>query len=110
MSSTAIAIPSRGLSDSFGELAQYLGNSTYPVPQVITQEQGALAPFALAVVYLRLASLLIWQGLAELPGHIDRAAHRRLARIPRTTLLAASTSGLVGWMGFFTLTVLFIWR
>lgn len=110
MSSTAIAIPSRGLSDSFGELAQYLGNSTYPAPDVITQEQGALAPFALAGVYLRLAILLIWQGLAELPGHIDRAAHRRLARIPRTHLLAASASGFVGWAAAFCLTAIFIWR
>ncbi len=110
MSSTAIAMTSRRLSDSFGELAQYLGNSTYPPPAVITQEQGALAPFALAGVYLRLAALLIWQGIAELPGHIDRAAHRRLARIPRTHLLAFSASGFVGWTAAFCLTVLFIWR
>jgi hypothetical protein len=110
MSSTAIAIPSRGLPGSFGELAQYLGNSTYPVPQLITQEPGPAAQFALAGVYLRLAALLIWQGLAMLPGHVHTAAHRRLANIRRTTLLAVSTFGLVGWAWAFAVTVLFIWR
>jgi hypothetical protein len=110
MSSTAIAFPSRGLSGSFGELAHYLGNSTYPLPQLITQEPGPAAQFAMAGVYLRLAFLLIWQGLAMLPGHVHAAAHRRLARIPRATLLAVSTSGLVAWAWAFAVTVLFIWR
>lgn len=110
MSSTALTIPARGLPEGFGNLAQYLGDYTYTAPSVIIQESGPFAQFVLAGVYLRLAAMLIWHGLAALPGHIDRAAHRRLAAVPRTHLLAASASGLVGWTAALCLFVLFIWR
>jgi|SRR3990170_1604294 len=110
MFSTALAIPSRGLPDSFGELARYLGNSTYSLPEIIVQEAGPGAQFRLAWLYLRLAIVLIRHGLAALPGHANRAACAQLARIPRSTLLALSTSSFVGWGGFVTVTALFIWR
>jgi len=110
MSSTALTIPDHAFGDSASHLASYLGNSTYPLPQVITQEPGPLAQFALAWVYIRLAATLVWHGLAALPGHANRAASARLARIPHTYLLFASTSGLIGWACSFTLAVLLIWR
>jgi len=109
MSSTALIIQQRGLTDSFGELAQYLGNSTH-LPDIIVQEAGPGAQFRLAWVYLRLAAVLIRHGLAALPGHANRAAGAQLARIPRSTLLALSTSGFIGWGGFISVTALFIWR
>src|SRR3972149_10356284 len=110
MFSTALAIPSRGLPDSFGELARYLGNSTYSLPDIIVQEAGPGAQFRLAWVYLRLAAVLTRHGLAALPGHANRAAGAQLARIPRSTLLALSTSGFIGWGGFISGTTPFIWR
>lgn len=110
MSSTALTIPARGLCEGFEKLAQYLGNSTYPLPGVITQEAGPGAQFRLAWVYLRLAGALLWHGLAALPGHINSAAGAQLARIPRATLLALSASSFLGWAGFITLSCLFIWR
>lgn len=110
MSSTALTIPQHALGSSAADLANYLGSSAYSLPQVITQEPGPLAQFALAGVYIRLAATLIWHGLAALPGHANRAASARLARIPHTYLLFASTSGLIGWACSFTLAVLLIWR
>ena len=110
MSSTALTIPSRAFGGSADHLASYLGSSTYQLPGVIEQEPGPLAQFALAWVYIRLAAALIWHGLAALPGHAGRAASARLARIPHTYLLFASTSGLIGWACSFTLAVLLIWR
>lgn len=109
MSSAALTIPDHAFGDSAYQLANYLG-STYPLPQVITQEPGPLAQFALAWVYIRLAATLIWHGLAALPGHANRAASARLARIPHTYLLFASTSGFVAWAWAITVTAIFIWR
>ena len=110
MSSAALTIPDHAFGDSAYHLANYLGNSTYPLPQVITQEPGPLAQFALAWVYIRLAATLIWHGLAALPGHANRAASARLARIPHTYLLFVSTSGFVAWAWAITVTAIFIWR
>jgi len=109
MSSTSLTIAPQHLPASYEEFARCLSNNTY-ASEVITQEQGAAAQFALAMTHLSFALTLIARGFASLPSDINRAAIRRLARIPRTTLLAASTSGLIGWGWAFVLTVLFIWR
>lgn len=110
MSSTALAVSAADLPTSFDVLERHLRISTYAAPQIITQEPGVGAQFALAMLHLGFALVLIWHVLGTLPGAVNAAACRRLARLPRSTLLAASTSGLVGWAGFFTMTFIFIWR
>lgn len=107
----AMLAAQQNLPRSFDELARHLRVTSYPVPRaVIDQEPGIGAQFALAMIHLGFAGVIIWHTLMSIPGAVNAAAHRRLARIPRTTLLATSTSGLVGWGGFFTMTILFIWR
>lgn len=112
MTSSATALISQhNLPRTFEDFARYLSITTYPVPGVIIdQEPSVGAQFALALKHLSFASVLIGQALKALPGAAKLAASRRLARIPHTTLLATTTSGLVGWAGFFTMTALFIWR
>jgi hypothetical protein len=111
MTSATALISQRNLPSTFDELARHLRITSYPVPRVIIdQEPGVGAQFALALMHLSFASVLIWHALQALPGAMNAAACRRLARIPRSTLLAASTSGLVGWAGFFIMTIIFIGR
>jgi hypothetical protein len=109
MSFATALVSQQNLPRTFDELARHLRVTSYPVPSVIIDQQpGVGAQFALALMHLGFASVLIWHGLKALPGAVNDAACRRLARIPRSTLLAASTSGLVGWAGFFTMTFIFI--
>jgi hypothetical protein len=110
MSSTALAVSAADLPTSFDVLERHLRISTYAAPQIITQEPGVGAQFALAMMHLGFALVLIWHVMRGLPGQLHAAAHDRLCRVPRTALLALSTSGAVGWAWAFTLTILFIWR
>lgn len=111
MSSTAALVPQQTLPQSFEDMARHLRVANYPAPRVIIdQEPGVGAQFVLAVMHLGFAGVLIWHALRALPNAVNIAAGRRLARIPRTTLFALSTSGLVGWAGFFAVSCLFIWR
>lgn len=111
MSSATALVAAERLPQSFEDFARHLRVANYPAPRVIIdQEPGLTAQFALGFMHLGFASVLIWHAVKALPGALHTAASRRLAAIPRTTLLAASTSGLIGWAGFITLSVLFIWR
>jgi len=110
MSSTALTIPAQGLPQSFEDFARCLRNSTDPFPAALTQEAGPAAQFALAWLHLTFAARLAWHALAAIPAAADRAACRQLARIPRTTLLAASASGCIAWGWALFVTILFIWR
>jgi hypothetical protein len=111
MTSATALISQQNLPRTFDELARHLRITSYAAPSIIIDQQpGVGAQFALALMHLSFASVLLWHALRSLPGAVNAAACRRLARIPRSTLLATSTSGLVGWAGFFTMTAIFIWR
>jgi hypothetical protein len=111
MNCATALVSQQTLPRTFDDLARHLRMTSYPVPSVIIdQEPGVGAQYALALMHLGFASMLIWHATRALPGAINAAACRRLARIPRSTLLATATSGLVGWAGFLTMTCIFIWR
>jgi hypothetical protein len=111
MTSATALVTQETLPRSFDELARHLRVTAYPVARVvIDQEPGVGAQYALAAMHLGFASMLIWHATRALPGAVNAAACRRLARIPRTKLLMLSTSGVVGWTWAIAVTVLFIWR
>jgi hypothetical protein len=111
MTSATALVPASNLPRTFDELARHLRVTASPVPRVvIDQEPGVGAQYALAAMHLSFASVLIWHATRALPGTVNAAACRRLARIPRTRLLMLSTSGVVGWTWAIAVTVLFIWR
>jgi hypothetical protein len=111
MTSATALVAQQNLPCSFDELARHLRVTSYQVPRVvIDQEPGLGAQYALAAMHLTFASVLIWHATRALPGAVNAAAHRRLARIPRTTLLATSTLGIVGWAWAIAETIIFIWR
>lgn len=111
MNSATALVAQQGIARTVDELARHLRVTAYPMPRVIIdQEPGVGAQYALALMHLGFASMLVWHATRALPGAVNAAVCRRLARIPRSTLLAASTSGLVGWAWALTLTAILIWR
>jgi hypothetical protein len=110
MSAATALMPQDHLAQSLGDLSRHLRLTACPTPCLIEQSPGLGQQFALAAMHLSFAILIAWHALVALPAAVRNAIEHRLRRIPRTALLALSTSGLVGWAGFLTVTIFAVWR